>query len=107
MSAFIIWASVGIVFIGMGIYDMSSKKEKPFGFWANAKTLPIEDVRGYNKALGKLWVFFGIGFILIGIPLLPGWNSGWVVVTILGAMALTIAAMAVYTTVIEKKYRKK
>lgn len=107
MLAFIIWSIVGIVFIGMGIYDMCSKKEKPFGFWANAETLPVEDVRGYNKALGKLWCAFGVGFILIGLPLLLGQNSPWVIISILGAMAETIITMAVYVTVIEKKYRKK
>ena len=30
--AFIIWTMVGIVFIVMGIYDMNSKKAKPFAF---------------------------------------------------------------------------
>lgn len=107
MLAFIIWAVVGIAFIGLGIYDMCSKKEQPFGFWANAKTLPVEDVRGYNKALGKLWCAFGIGFILIGLPLLSGQNSALVIIPMLGAMAETIVTMAVYVTVIEKKYRKK
>jgi len=37
----------------MGIYDMKSKKTKPFGFWANAEVKMIEDVKGYNRALGK------------------------------------------------------
>ena len=53
LTAFIIWAIVGVLFIIMGIYDMKSKKTKPFGFWANAEVKPIEDVKGYNRALGK------------------------------------------------------
>ena len=47
--AFVIWTIVGIVFIVMGIYDMNSKKAKPFGFWANAEVGPIEDVKAYNR----------------------------------------------------------
>lgn len=107
MLAFVIWTLMGIIFVGMGIYDMCSKKEQPFGFWANAKTLPMQDVRGYNKALGKLWCAFGIGFILIGLPLLSDRNSALVMIPILGAMAEAIITMAVYVTVIEKKYQKK
>lgn len=32
MLAFVIWTLMGIIFVGMGIYDMCSKKEQPFGF---------------------------------------------------------------------------
>ena len=38
--AFIIWAVLGVFFVVMGIYDMTSKKEKSFGFWANAEVTP-------------------------------------------------------------------
>ena len=54
IMAYIIWAILGVFFIAMGIYDINSKKEKPFGFWANADVAPIEDVKGYNRALGIL-----------------------------------------------------
>ena len=75
-AAFIIWASMGVLFIVMGIYDFHSKKEKPFGFWANAEVAPIEDVKGYNRALGILWCVYGVLFTFIGLPLLGGQNSG-------------------------------
>lgn len=58
MVAFIIWAVGGAFFIGMGIYDFFSKKQKPFGFWANAETLEIKDVKAYNRALGILWMVY-------------------------------------------------
>ena len=61
---FIIWTIVGVVFIVMGIYDMNSKKAKPFGFWANAEVGPIEDVKAYNRALGRLWCVYGVLFVL-------------------------------------------
>ena len=52
LIAFVIWVIIGVLFIVMGIYDFNSKKAKPFGFWANAEVAPIEDVKGYNRALG-------------------------------------------------------
>lgn len=107
MIAFIIWGIFGCFFIGMGMYDMLSKKEVPFGFWANAETLPMENVKAYNRALGLLWIVYGVVFILLGIPLLQGQNSAGILITLLGTMFEAIAAMAVYVVVIEKKYRKK
>lgn len=105
--AFTIWMIVGFIFIGLGIYDILSKKAKPFGFWANAEVAPVKDVKAYNRALGKLWCVYGVVFMLLGIPLLPGQNSAGVIITILGTLFEAIAAMVVYVTVIEPKYRKK
>lgn len=106
MIAFIIWALMGIAFICTGIYDMHSKKAKPFGFWANAETAPMTDNQKYNRALGKLFCSFGVIFILLGLPLLSGQNSPLILISIVGTLFESIAAMAVYTIVIEKKYRK-
>lgn len=105
--AFIIWAIIGSVFIVMGIYDYNSKKVKPFGFWANADVEQIEDVKGYNRALGILWCAYGVLFTLIGLPLLDEQNSGLIIIPILGAMFISIMAMVVYAVGIEPKYRKK
>ena len=107
--AFIIWTIVGAVFIAMGIYNMNSKKEKPFGFWANAEVVAIEDVKAYNRALGRLWCVYGTLFILIGLPLLGvnEQNKGLFVIPMVGTMIISIGAMAVYSIVIETKYRKK
>ena len=105
--AFIIWGIIGLLFIVMGIYDFNSKKAKPFGFWANAEVAPIEDVKGYNRALGILWCVYGVLFTLIGLPLLDRQNSGLIIIPILGAMLISIAAMVAYVVGIEPKYRKK
>lgn len=107
LTAFIIWAIIGILFILMGVYDMKSKKIKPFGFWANADVIPVEDVKGYNRALGKLWCVYGVLFTLIGLPLLDGQNSGLIIITMLGTLFISIAAMIVYVVGIEGKYRKR
>lgn len=106
MAAFIIWLALGAAFIVLGIYAALSKREVAFGFWANAKMFPVEDVKGYNRAVGKLWGVFGAVFVLLGIPLLPGQNTGFIIISILGCMAEAITAMVIYVTVIEKKYRK-
>ena len=109
LIAFIVWAIIGVLFIVMGIYDMNSKKEKTFGFWANAEVGPIEDLKGYNRALGILWCVYGILFILIGLPLLilDEKNSGLIIIPVVGAMLISIGAMIVYCVGIESKYRKK
>lgn len=107
--AFIIWAIVGVLFIVMGIYDMNSKKAKPFGFWANAEVGPIEDVKSYNRALGILWCVYGALFTLMGLPLLilDEQNVGLIIIPVLGIMLISIGAMVVYTVGIESKYRKR
>ena len=105
--AFIIWSLMGVLFIAMGIYDISSKKAKPFGFWANAEVASIEDAKGYNRALGILWCVYGVLFVLIGLPLLAGQNSGSIIISILGTMFIGIGAMIAYVVGIEPKYRKK
>lgn len=107
LIAFIIWTIMGVLFIAMGIYDMNSKKAKPFGFWANAEVTPIEDVKGYNRALGILWCVYGVLFTLIGLPLLDEQNLGLIIIPILGAVLISIAAMMIYVVGIESKYRKK
>lgn len=105
-TAFIIWLAVSAAFIVLGIYVMLSKKASAFGFWANAKMFPVENIKGYNRAVGKLWCAFGAAFALLGIPLLPGLNEGYIVITMLGSLLEAVAVMVIYVTVIEKKYRK-
>ena len=104
--AFVIWCACGFLFVGMGVYDYRAKTTKPFGFWANAEVADIKNVQAYNKALGKLFIVFGIVFILLGLPLLAGQNSPWIIFSAVGVMILAIVSMAVYTVGIESKYRK-
>lgn len=104
--AFAIWAVFGASFIVLGIYVALSKKERAFGFWANAKVVPITDITGYNRALGRLWCIFGAVFILLGLPFLTGGqNSPYIMISILGAMFASIAAMVIYELGILRKYR--
>lgn len=107
LLGFIIWAVMGLLFVGLGISAFLSRKEVPFGFWANADVFPVEDVKGYNRAVGKLWCVYGVVFVLLGTPLLGVQNSALILLSVVGMMAEGIAAMVIYVTVIEKKYRKK
>lgn len=102
---YVVWVLAGCMFIGIGIHSFRAEKE--VGFWANAKVLPMKDVKKYNRAVGKLWLVYGIVFMILGTPLLGGQNSAGILFSILGIMAETIAVMAVYVLVIQKKYEKK
>ena len=105
MIGFIVWALVGCGFVGMGVCSFFAKK--PAAFWANAEMFEVSDVKRYNAAMGKCWCVFGAVFIALGIPLLAGQNTPLVLLSVLGVAAEVIAFMAVYTLVIEKKYRKR
>ena len=107
MGAFICWAILGLFFVIWGIYMFFAKSAKPFGFWANAEVAQMKDVKGYNRALGKLWCTFGVLLILLGLPFLFGQNSVGLIITIPGTMIISIGAMIVYVVGIEPKYRKK
>lgn len=102
---FIVWALFGCFMIGLGIRAFFSKKA--VGFWANIKVFPVNDIRGYNRATGKLFIIYGLIFIVLGVPLLGGQNSPYILFSVLGVMIETIALMAVYSLSVSKKYKEK
>ncbi len=105
MIGFIIWALFGCILIGLGINAFFSKKA--VGFWANIKTFQVNNLRGYNRATGKLFIVYGAIFIVLGIPLLSGQNSPYILLSVLGVMIETIAIMAIYSLYITEKYKKR
>ena len=105
MIGFVIWSLLGVFIIGLGIKDMFSKN--PVGFWANTETIKVKDVKGYNRATGRLFIIYGIVFIILGIPLLEGQNTPYILLSVIGVMVETIAIMAVYSLGIVKKYEDK
>lgn len=107
IGAYVVWILISILFVVIGIYIIKCKKAKPFGFWANAEVPQVTDVVAYNKALGKLWIIFGIGFAIDGLPLLAGEKSPLIVISMIGAMFLCIGVMVYYTLAIEAKYKRK
>lgn len=105
--AFLAYCLLGCMFLGWSVYKWFSKKPEPMGFWANAKMFEVTDVKKYNRATAKLFGVFGIVLIVLGFPLLAGQNSAWAILSVVGVMVESIAAMVVYILVIEKKYRKR
>lgn len=64
----IVCASMVLLFLGIGLRMM--KSTHPVQFMANARELPkVQDVRGYNRALGKTFICFGCILIPIFMPL--------------------------------------
>lgn len=104
LIGFVIWCIIGCFFIALGIYSLFSKKA--VGFWANVKMFEVIDVKKYNSAMCKLFCILGVIFIFLGFPLLSKQNSVWILFSVIGVMVAVIVAMIIYTTVIEKKYKK-
>lgn len=105
MIGFIIWAIFGCIMIGIGVRAFFQKKA--VGFWANIKTVTVNDIKGYNHATGKLFILYGVVFIVLGLPLLSSQTTPYIFLSVLGLMIETIAAMAIYSLVITKKYQVK
>ena len=103
MIGFVIWALVGVVIIILGIRAYFSRKVA--GFWANIKPISVNDITGYNRAVGKLFVIYGVILIALGLPLLSGQNSPFILLSVLGVIIETIVIMAVYSLCIERKYK--
>ena len=108
IMGFVIWVICGLLFVGIGIYDYRSKKQ--VGFWANFDVPEVEDVIGFNKAVGRLFITYGVVFILIGIPLIPSIfykNMLLVFIPIIGTVFETIWLMVYFVMKIEKDYYPK
>lgn len=108
IMGFVIWLICGLLFVGIGIYDYMSKKQ--VGFWANFDVPEVEDVIGFNKAVGRLFITYGVVFILIGIPLIPSIfykNVLLVFIPIIGTVFETIWLMVYFVMKIEKDYYPK
>ena len=101
---FVIWAIVGVIIISIGIIAYFSRKL--FGFWANIKPISVNDIMGYDRAVSKLFVIYGVILIILGLPLLLGQNSPFILLSVLGVMIETIAIMVVYSLFIERKYKE-
>lgn len=108
IMGFVIWVICGLLFVGIGIYDYRSKKQ--VGFWANFDVPEVEDVIGFNKAVGRLFITYGIVFILIGIPLIPSIfykNVLLIFIPIIGTVFETIWLIVYFVMKIEKDYYPK
>ena len=104
MIGFVIWAIVGVIIISLGIRAYFSRKA--VGFWTSIKPISVNDITGYNRAVGKLFVIYGVILIVLGLPLLSEQNSPFILLSVLGVMIETIVIMAIYSLCIERKYKE-
>ena len=77
---FVMWLAGGCLLVALGIGAFFARKE--VGFFNNVKPLPMRDVKAYNRAVGKLFIVYGILFAALGLPLLFGQNSALIVISI-------------------------
>lgn len=102
---YLIWAAAGLLVAGIGIRAFFA--QKPVGFFANAEPPQVTDVKKYNRATGMLMIAMGLVICLLGLPLLIPDGELWILLCIPVLMVSIIAAMVVYTLVIQQKYRAK
>lgn len=102
---FVICVSAGLLFVGLGIGCLKSKKA--VGFWSMTDSPKVKNVKKYNRAVGVLWIEYGLVFVFLSTSLFGGQNSMGIVIFILGCMFESIMAMVVYTVYIEPRYGRK
>lgn len=101
---FVIWSMVAALFFGIGI--SCYKSNDTVGFFTFVKPPEVKDVKGYNKAVARLWFVSAVIMEMMGVPILfLKQNSPLTVVIIFEVMILVIGMMIVYLK-IEAKYRK-
>ncbi len=105
-SAILIVTLLALFFIAMGLWERFSRRENPFGFWANVKTDSVRDVAGYNRALGRLWMGFGLYLLLLELPLFLIESALGAVLFILGMFFGALGLMLCYVLHIEPKYKR-
>lgn len=102
-SAILIFILLGLLFIGMGIYCYWAKEA--VSFWANIERPLMNQVKEYNRKVGNLWIVYGLSFVILALPFRAGQNSGWIVISVLGVVFMTLWLMIMYS-LLESKYRK-
>ncbi len=105
LIAFLVFVLIGVFFVILGIYTYSSKKLQKF--LVKIKPTNVDDISGYNKALGKLYAVFGIIVALTALPILIDSDSLLAVFSIVIVIFEYMILLLVYVLKIESKYSKK
>ena len=109
IAGFIILCLIGCIFIGRGIYSLLSKK--PMGFNLNLRFFvaldikTVTDIKKYNRAVACLYIAYGVGWILLCVPMLL--NIAWALFSMVGVLVLTVITLSIDSNFIVKKYRIK
>lgn len=104
IAAFIIWSVLAAVFVGLAVYCRRAKKA--VGFFAGVQAPEVKDVKGYNRAVSRLWIIYAVLFEALGVPFLfAEQNSPVYIISVLGTVFISIGLMAAYHFAAEK-YKK-
>lgn len=102
--AFIFWTIISLLFVVVGY--TTGKASKSTGFFTWIQPVKMKDVKGYNRAVAKIWYGFAAGLEILGIPLLfAEQNSAIYLLVVVGTVVLILAVMIAYFKV-EAKYRE-
>ncbi len=102
LAAFIIWSVIGFGLCVLGIVTFFIKK--PASFMAGISVKKVDDVKGYNRATGILYLVYGAVFILLGLPLIWNENMALILLSIVCVVFETIICVAIYSVRIANKY---
>ena len=104
--AFSIILVLVLIFVIIGI-SMINTKDKPIQYLSNTKKLPnVKDIRGYNKAIGKIFIIFALLLLLILSPVvLFVQNSKYSFLSIL-LMPFWVIGLIISCVFTEGKYKK-
>jgi len=105
LAAALVWVVCALLFCFIGF--RSGRSETPAGFWANANPPKVRDVRGFNRAVARLWYAFAAMFTLCGVPLLFTEQNGLPVLITLLAAPLSVLILMIAYTRIERSFREK
>lgn len=103
MSGVLIWLIIMIpvsaVFTAIGVY--AAKRERPMWFWSGTSVgeNEITDVKAYNRANGRMWMTFSLGFwtcTFVGIRSVTAGGFVLIAVCLLGIPALMITYQRIY-----------
>lgn len=97
---------VVLIFVIIGI-SMINTKDKPIQYLSNTKKLPnVKDIRGYNKAIGKIFIIFALLLLPILSPVvLFVQNSKYSFLSIL-LMPFWVIGLIISCVFTEGKYKK-
>ncbi|WP_329382569.1 hypothetical protein [Anaerofustis butyriciformans] len=97
---------VVLIFVIIGI-SMINTKDKPIQYLSNTKKLPnVKNIRGYNKAIGKIFIIFALLLLPILSPIvLFSQNSKYSFLSIL-LMPFWVIGLIISCVFTEGKYKK-
>ena len=106
MIGFLVYLACAMVFYALAGNALISKL--PVGFWAHEKERPkVNDIKGYNRAVAKVFAFYGTVLVLAGLPMLLKMSEVWLIlISILGVVFSTMI-MLICAVQIDGKYRRK